>query len=158
MYKVLKSKELEIRNSPLDRLAGLFTKLLFCAKGVCDYAPIIGSATTGLIIADSILEAKGKRGIFIPYLAEIILPDSPEDKIIKERKEHFKNMNKLDNFHKLLLEDKSNIELLKDSNLFSKEDINIMLNGFKDEEDIIINQKDEIMSKIKENFDRRDKK
>ena len=38
MYKVWKSDELNVRNSPLDHLASLATKLLWCSKGLCDFA------------------------------------------------------------------------------------------------------------------------
>lgn len=157
MYKVFKTKELQIRNSPIDRLASLFSNLLFCAKGVCVYGPVIGVATTLLIYADTILEAKGENALFIPYLAEIILPDSAEDKIIKERKEILRKLNSLDAYHKQVIEDKSNMELLKDSNLFSQEDLDEMKNVLKIEEDTLINQKDDLMSKIKENLDIKNK-
>jgi len=42
MYKVWKSDDLDVRNSPFDRLASFATRLIWCSKGFCDFAAPIG--------------------------------------------------------------------------------------------------------------------
>lgn len=86
-----------------------------------------------------------KRGIFVPYLADLLLPNSAEDKKLKERREIFINIGNLDTLPKNLLEDKENIDLLKDTKLRYQENIDTLRNGFKNEEDTLINKNDELM-------------
>jgi hypothetical protein len=45
---ILKSDKLDVKNSPLDRLASLAAKALFCFKGACEAAP--ASAAVGLTL------------------------------------------------------------------------------------------------------------
>lgn len=50
MYKVLNSDKLEVRNSPLDRLASHISKVIWCAKGACNAAAPIGVTFGGFIL------------------------------------------------------------------------------------------------------------
>jgi len=62
--------ELNVRNSPLDHLASLSTKILYCWKIGCQ----VGSTGIGLagtsVIADSILEAGGQEKVFTPLIGK----------------------------------------------------------------------------------------
>ena len=90
MYRVFKKKELEVRNSPLDRFATMAGKLIFCAKGACDSAVPIGTAVGLMAGMDQLLEAKGREAIFFPFLAEVLLPNSENQKISDQTKKLFR--------------------------------------------------------------------
>ncbi len=71
-------EEFEVRNSPLDKYATLFAKLLSCWKSACTVG---GSGTsfigTGVLI-DSVLDSAGQEKLFEPYFKKAInvfLPD-----------------------------------------------------------------------------------
>jgi hypothetical protein len=38
IYSLIKSDDLDVRNSPLDRLASILSKGIYCSKGICDVA------------------------------------------------------------------------------------------------------------------------
>lgn len=56
MIKVLRGKDLEIRNSPLDRVASLAGKAIYCIKDGCENVQAIGISVGLLITMDAILE------------------------------------------------------------------------------------------------------
>jgi hypothetical protein len=57
MIKVLKSDDLDVRNSPLDRFATIAAKIILCRKGLCD-APV-GVVFGGMAGIDELRKAKG---------------------------------------------------------------------------------------------------
>ena len=80
IYKVLKSDELDIRNSPFDRFATLSAKLVMCAKGACDTVHPAGSALGLMLGTDEVLKAANREPIFAPFLGGLLnqilpLPD-----------------------------------------------------------------------------------
>jgi len=65
---LLKSDELDIRNSPLDKFASLASKAILCLKGACEAGQPIG-LTLGLMLgSDEILKAAGRDALFAPLL------------------------------------------------------------------------------------------
>lgn len=68
MRKVLKSKDLEIRNSPLNIYASIVSKAIFCAKGLCESAQPVGVSLGLMIGFDEILKSSGREAFFIPLL------------------------------------------------------------------------------------------
>jgi hypothetical protein len=103
---------------------------------------------------DSILEAKGKEAIFLPFLGDILLPNSDADKIYKERRKLFKEVTSIDRKFLELMQDNSTISSLEKSKLFNSEDIKMMTQEFEKHQNEIINRKDELVNKIIENLDR----
>ena len=85
MYKVFNSNELEVRNSPLDRLASHIAKVIWCAKGACDAVAPIGVAFGTMAGIDEIRKAKGLDPICIPFIADLVLPDNEATRIYKEK-------------------------------------------------------------------------
>ena len=64
---IIKSDKLEIRNSPLDRLATLSARAILCFKGACETAQPIG-LTLGLMLGtDEILKNANREPIFGPF-------------------------------------------------------------------------------------------
>jgi hypothetical protein len=73
IYKTFKNKELDIRNSPLNHIAGNVGKILFCIKGVCDWIPAFGLGLGMGAGIDQILEHSGRDEILLFYLEEVII-------------------------------------------------------------------------------------
>lgn len=72
IIKIIKSDQLEIKNSPLDRLATLSAKTLLCLKGLCETAQPVG-LTLGLMLGtDEILKSANREPIFAPFLGGIL--------------------------------------------------------------------------------------
>lgn len=83
IIKVLKSDELDIRNSPLDRLASLGAKAIMCAKGACEAAQPVGLGLGLMLGTDEIVKASGREAIFSPFLGKglnYILPANNNNK------------------------------------------------------------------------------
>ena len=70
-FKLLKSDKLNVRNSPLDPLASVAGKLLYCWKFGCQ----AGSAGLGLVgtsfMIDSMLEAGNHNKVLHPWLVKV---------------------------------------------------------------------------------------
>jgi len=86
MIKVLKSDDLDIRNSPLDRFASLATRIIWCSKGFCEVAAPIGVTYGGMAGLDELRKMKGLEPIFLPWLADIILPTSESQKVMIDQR------------------------------------------------------------------------
>jgi hypothetical protein len=68
MRKVLKSDKFDIKNSPLDRMARLFARVIYCGKVGCDNASTFGVGIGIMLGIDQILENGNKPLLFRPYL------------------------------------------------------------------------------------------
>lgn len=83
MIKVLKSDDLDIKNSPLDRFASIAARIIWCSKGFCETAAPIGVAFGGMAGIDELRKAKGLEPIFLPKLADWIIPPTDTEKEVK---------------------------------------------------------------------------
>jgi hypothetical protein len=75
----LKTSELEVRNSPLDRFGTKLLRILYCAKGYCDSAAPLGLGLGLMLGADQVLKDGGREAFFGPLLGgglNKILPTS----------------------------------------------------------------------------------
>lgn len=70
LIKVLKSDELDVRNSPLDRFASIAARIILCSKGLCEIAAPVGVVFGGMAGVDELRKAKGLEPIFLPKLAD----------------------------------------------------------------------------------------
>lgn len=93
--KVLKSDKLEVRNSPVDKLAGAAGKLLFCWKYGCQ----AGSAGLGLVgtsfLIDTMLEAGNQEKVFTPLIGKgvnFFVNGRPADDILLGIKNDTRNL------------------------------------------------------------------
>lgn len=95
-----RSGKLEVRNSPLDRLATLAIRLAACLKGACDIAvPTGGILGLGLGI-DEVLKHSGRNAIFKPTLGEYLDKaltsigiENPNDKIYQDVLRYVRRLN-----------------------------------------------------------------
>lgn len=105
IIKLLRSDELNIRNSPIDRLASLGAKAIMCAKGACEAAQPVGLGLGLMLGTDEILKSSGRDAMFSPLLGKglnYIFPLPENDK-----KDYMKLI------HKSLKELESNNEEIK---------------------------------------------
>ena len=66
--KLLKSKDLEVRNSPLDQYSTLIARLIVCGKGACENATSVGVGLGLMLGADQFLKETGREALFTPLL------------------------------------------------------------------------------------------
>ena len=159
MYKVLKSDKLDIKNSPLDKLATIAAKALWCLKGSCDQLPNIGIGLGLGAATDQILENSGCNPIFMPFLGNIlnvVIGGETADNIYNKRKEAYKELLNLDSKSKLLEEDKESLKLLLKSGFLSEEDKKTLVKDLWNNEQSIIKNRDIIMNKIQEHLAKED--
>jgi hypothetical protein len=126
IIKILRSDELDIRNSPLDRLATLGARALLCFKGACDTTAQPVGLTLGLMLgADEIFKAGDIEPVFAPLLSGIlktVLPDSVTKSSMKLINENISNITN------------NNIEMLNNDSLLEKfQSLNLKGDLSKDE-------------------------
>ena len=151
IYNTIQKKDLEVRNSPLNKFAIKTSQILFCLKGFCEITAPVGVTFGILAGADSLLEHKGKNPVFLPYIADFIIPDTEEGKLIKERKDLFKTLNKFDKDFKNFNEESLIIKHLEDSSLFSDKDIYELKNDLENLQNELLINKDKCIEEIKIN-------
>ena len=91
----LRSGDLNVRNSPLDRFASFTGKLLYCWKIGC-YAGSTGvGLATSSVVADTILEAGGQEKVFTPLIGKgvkLLVGGKPADSLFTEIDRDIKNI------------------------------------------------------------------
>lgn len=78
IYKILKSDKLDIKNSPLDRIATLAARAIFCAKGACEAASPVAAGLGLMIGIDTVIKEGGRDPIFTPFLAKLFVHTESE--------------------------------------------------------------------------------
>ena len=93
--KVLRSDKLDVRNSPIDKLAGMASKMLYCWKYGCQ----AGSAGLGLVgssfLIDTMLEAGNQEKVFTPLIGKgvnFFVKGRPADEILLGIKNDTRNL------------------------------------------------------------------
>lgn len=87
IYKNVNSKDLDIRNSPYDKFATYAARLIWCGKGLCEVAAPIGVTYGAMAGIDELRKLRGLEPIFLPFVANILLPDSEADNIFKQQRQ-----------------------------------------------------------------------
>lgn len=151
MYKIIKSDKLEVRNSPLDKIATLAGKFIWCIKGSCEQLPALGIGLGLGAAMDQILENSGREPVFMPFLGDAlnkVIGGETVESGYKKRKEVYKELLKLDNAEKVLLEDKKSIDDLIKSEFLSEEDKNLLVKDFWNSSQEIQGKRSELISAI----------
>jgi hypothetical protein len=151
---LFKSGELDVRNSPLDKYAGMLVRVLACAKGVCDSATPIGLGLGLMLGADQALKEVGREAFFGPILGTglvKILPASDLDHWRDTYLEATNNLNNTAKNGKILTELMSNITDFKDISTEDKSDLFQLLSEMKKSNDIDLESAKEKAIKALEN-------
>lgn len=163
--KILRSKELEVRNSPLNNLATAAGKIIYCWKFGCQ----AGSAGLGLVgtsfLIDSMLEAGNQEKEFTPLIGKgvnFFVNGKPADELLLSIKKDTQN---LENSKKVFDSVSSTLEkaenALNKEGLFSKAELEELRSAFKQAKDTEQNKVNGLASdlakKIKEYSDNKNK-
>jgi len=133
---LLKSGELDIRNSPLDKYASMLGRVLLCAKGVCDSANPIGVGLGLILGADQVLKDcyAGREAFFGPILGSglnKILSNSELDHWRDAYLEATKILNNASKFDKFISDYLKQTPDLVDVNNEDKKDLLQLLSELK---------------------------
>lgn len=71
LRKLIRDASLDLRNSPLDRLASTFTTVIACSKGICDATQSLAIIFSTMAGIDSLYEYKGRDPIFKPFISDM---------------------------------------------------------------------------------------
>jgi|SRR5271154_2857996 len=159
IYNILKSNELDIKNSPIDRLATLGARALLCFKGVCDTTAQPVGLTLGLMLGvDEIFKAGELEPIFAPLLGGILKNALPESvtksstRLINEQIANITNNNVESLTNESLLERFQNLNLKGD---LTKDEFLEMRQLLIDNQDRLKKENDVFKSKILELLDKK---
>ena len=83
IIKVIGTDKLDVKNSPLDSLASLTARLIFCAKGLCYVGAGTGSAVGSGLALDAALINTGNEPVFSPVFVSFLNTILPEGVIKK---------------------------------------------------------------------------
>lgn len=111
IYKTLKSDKLDIRNSPLDHMARLSSRLILCAKGLCDQAQPVGIAMGIMLGIDTALEQADQKAIFGPLIGSALKTVLPNNEVKQKTSDLIKKpISEIDENNKQLTELKNIVE------------------------------------------------
>lgn len=83
MKKLRNNPELfEVKNSPIDLLAGKVAKLITCWSRICNAASGGLSLVGAGLMIDQFLEAGGQEKICLPYLSSLIFKQNPNNLVV----------------------------------------------------------------------------
>ena len=159
VYKTIQSDKLDVKNSPIDKIATLAGKFILCIKGSCEHLPHLGIGIGLGAGLDQILESSGREPVFMPFLGNTlnkIIGGETVESGYKRRKEIYKELLKLDNSEKLLLEDKKSLDDLLESGFLSEEDKNIIVKDFWNNKQEIETKRTQILNTISKEIDTKD--
>ena len=161
--KILKSKDLNIRNSPLNKFATVFTQGLLCIKGICEGGIFTGTLLGTGIAYDWALESANKEKVFAPLVGNFIRKISGISSLSEEQIKQLEELNyvkkttdeKLNHIRKLNDIAKSNQEIedvIKNiecqKGIFSEEEKNSLIKAFKEEKASLINRSSEVKKSL----------
>lgn len=146
-YIVFKSDELDIKNSPLDKLATQFARIIYCSKTFCDNVGIIGGVLGVTAYYDSLLEVQGKDPIFKTTLAKLIFGDNPENQVNDIRKHNLQKVTKINNEIEFINEVKNLADKSPDTN-FTVQDRVEFKKAFEKEGTKLILERDKLIKEI----------
>lgn len=151
---LLKSEELDIRNSPLDKYGSMLARVLFCAKGVCDSATPVGLGLGLMLGADQVLKDGGREAFFGPLLGSGLNKVFPKSELAHWKDAYLEATNKLNNAsktNKIITELINKTPDLADISDDDKKDLFSLLTEIKNSNDMELNSAKEQALKILEN-------
>jgi hypothetical protein len=92
---LFKHNKLDVHNSPFDRFATILTKVFLCSKGICDGVAPFGVVFGGFASIDELRKIKGLEPLFLPKIADFLLPETDIDKQLGEMRSEESNYVKL---------------------------------------------------------------
>ena len=161
---ILRSDEMDIKNSPIDSIASILTRGLLCMKGACEGGIFVGTVLGTGIAYDWALESAGKEKVFSPLVGKFVGTISTSgnslsaeqkqqldelkalDKITKENIEYLKKLNNISEANKEAQEILENIKSQK--GILSDQEKQDLLKAFKEERNSLIAKSNDIKEKL----------
>jgi hypothetical protein len=156
--KVFKDKDLEIKNSPLDRYASRLANLIFCGKFLCEAAQPLGAGIALGLGADEILKHSGREPIFAPFVGSAldkVLPPTEQMKFKKQQLEAMNNLEKINTEIKDTEQLKSAI--LKHTGL-EKDDVDYFIKALNERQEANFKDQDKLRKIAYDLFDKSKRK
>jgi hypothetical protein len=100
------------------------TRMLWCAKGFCDSVAPIGVAFGTMAGIDELRKAKGLEPIFLPFIADVLLPKIETDKIYAEQRKLVSNLVRNNMESEAIKQELSIVNQLVDNNVITIEEAN----------------------------------
>ncbi len=154
MIKVLKSDDLDVRNSPLDRFASIAARIIWCSKGLCETAAPVGVVFGGMAGIDELRKAKGLEPIFLPKLADWIFADNDTNKQMKEMRYDEVSLERNSQELNRYKDEHSIVDSFEKNGVISKDEGNTWRDQIKRNESMCQNNSKEIKSKILSSLDK----
>jgi hypothetical protein len=127
-------------------------RMFVCVKGGCDTIAPAGVVIGVMASCDAILEVKGRDAIFLPVLADLLIPDSEEEKLYKDRVKVNKDLKTINKNYSILSEEAKIISECEKSKIFTSEDLKTMKDCFQNREMKLEIDKSELIKQIEENL------
>jgi hypothetical protein len=151
---LFKSGALDVRNSPLNKYAGMLVRVLACAKGACDAATPIGLGLGLMLGADQTLKEVGREAFFGPILGSGLVKILPKSDLDHWRDTYLEATNVLNNTAKsgkILTELMDKITDLTDISADDKKDLFQLLSEMKESNNLDLDSAKEKAIKALEN-------
>jgi len=153
---ILKSKKLEVRNSPLDRFAFYSARALFCLKYGCEQAQPVGLVVGITFSIDEILKWADHEPVFAPFLGSMLKNILPENATKSKKRLILNTLEIIEANNMEILENESLLERFKSVNLkniFTKDEYSDINNILKENKEVLENKDSELNRGYLENKD-----
>jgi cytochrome c oxidase subunit 2 len=130
---LFKSGKLDVRNSPLSKLASMFARVAVCLKGTCDAAVPIGTGLGIFAGFDMVLEASGNEAIFIPAMGSAVgkaIGSKTALELYIEKKAIYRELATVEKLNQVWKENLEFTKLFSESDLFTDEDRKVIAESF----------------------------
>lgn len=162
MIKVIRSGKLNVYNSPLNKLASMSAKMFQCWKMGCEVGSVgLSAIGTGFLI-DQVLESGGREKLFTPIIGKgvnIFLKPIREETLLEKIQRQTRELKRLqDNMETNDEIVNQAAKYLKESDNFTKKEINDLDNILKEIKDADTNKHYKISKDLMDNMQKLTKK
>lgn len=147
ILKILKSEDLDVRNSPLDRLASFGARLIFCVKGFCEVATPIGISYGAMAGIDELRKLQGLEPIFLPFISDMLIPNSPARQIYTEQRREIAKLTQINREFSFYTEEFNIVKSLEQNGIINTNEANEWRNQIVQNKSLL--QANEVQAKSK---------
>ena len=115
----VRNGNLLVRNSPLDKFSSQAARLIWCSKIFCEVAAPIGIMYGGMSGIVELRKAKGYEPLFLPFLADLVLPDNEVSKLYKENQKLGAQLISNNKESSLISQERSLVEYLRENKILT---------------------------------------
>lgn len=120
---------------------------MWCSKGFCDVTAPIGFTFSAMAGIDELRKIKGYKPIFLPLLADMLIPDTEASKIYSEQRKLTSHLLQNNTINQFYSEELSLADKLKDNQILTNEEATQWKNDISRNESLLTNNTKDIKSK-----------